>query len=210
MSLSVVGHIGKGTHTIPIDVTVEAGEVLGIAGRNGVGKTTLMETIAGIVPLLSGSLSFDGVTWDDASQKVWKSPEQRRCAVVFQDLRLFPHMSVLQNVMFGLRSRGISKNEAQSTARMKLDLVSAEHLVHRKAMGLSGGEAQRVALARAIAAEPDVLLLDEPLSAIDAGSREQLRSVLADVLSAFPGVALLVSHDAKDLTSLATRTLTLG
>ncbi len=209
MSLSVIGTIGKGTHAIAVDLTVDAGEVVGIVGHNGAGKTTLVETIVGIVPLLSGSLSLNEVTWDDASQKVWVSPEQRRCAVVFQDLRLFPRMSVLQNVMFGLRTRGISKGEATELAQQKLGLVGASHLVSRKASGLSGGEAQRVALARAIATNPDVLLLDEPLSAIDAASREDLRGVLSAILNDFSGIAVLVSHDPHDVASLATHTVAL-
>ena len=209
MSLSVVGTVGKGTHSISVDLNVEAGEVVGIVGNNGVGKSTLVETIAGIVPLLSGSLSFNESKWDDASRKVWVSAEQRRCAVVFQDLRLFPHMSVLQNVSFGLRARGAKKDEARSIAIESLEKVGAGHLAERRTAQLSGGEGQRVALARALACHPQVLLLDEPLSAIDADSKDPLRLVLATVLQDFPGVALLVSHDPTDIDSLATRTVSL-
>jgi ABC-type sulfate/molybdate transport systems ATPase subunit len=119
-------------------------------------------------------------------------------------------MSVLQNVMFGLRSRGATKIDATSASLEKLHVVGAKHLVDRKASELSGGEAQRVALARAIATNPSVLLLDEPLSAIDAASKEPLREVLATVLQEFKGIALLVSHDPEDVASLASRSIRLG
>ena len=210
MTLTVSGSIGKGSYSMPVDFSATAGEVVGVVGRNGVGKTTLIETIAGIIPMVSGSISLNEVVWDDASHKRWVTPETRHCAVVFQDLRLFPHMSVLQNVMFGLRARGVGKSDATRVSLEKLQVVGAEHLVDRKASVLSGGEAQRVALARAIANKPSVLLLDEPLSAIDAVSKEPLRGVLANVLSAYEGVTLLVTHDSEDVASLASRSIQLG
>ena len=210
MTLTVSGSIGKGSYSMPVDFSAMAGEVVGVVGRNGVGKTTLIETIAGIIPMVSGSISLNEVVWDDASHKRWVTPETRHCAVVFQDLRLFPHMSVLQNVMFGLRARGVGKSDATRVSLEKLQVVGAEHLVDRKASVLSGGEAQRVALDRAIANKPSVLLLDEPLSAIDAVSKEPLRGVLANVLSAYEGVTLLVTHDSEDVASLASRSIQLG
>lgn len=210
MTLTVSGSIGKGSYSMAVDFSAMAGEVVGVVGRNGVGKTTLIETIAGIIPMVSGSISLNEVVWDDASHKRWVTPETRHCAVVFQDLRLFPHMSVLQNVMFGLRARGASRSDARATAREQLVAVGAAHLAERKASALSGGEAQRVALARAIANKPSVLLLDEPLSAIDAVSKEPLRGVLANVLSAYEGVTLLVTHDSEDVASLASRSIQLG
>lgn len=210
MTLSVAGEIGKGTHSLSVDFSIEPGEVVGIVGRNGAGKTTLIETIAGIVPMVAGSVALNSTYWDNAAKKMWVTPEERRCAVVFQDLRLFPHMTAMQNVAFGLRARGMSKGEANNVAAQKLQVVGAEHLIDRRASVLSGGEAQRVALARAIATDPAVLLLDEPLSAIDAASKEPLREVVATVLQQFTGIALLVSHDPADVESLATRTVTLG
>ncbi|MSZ55907.1 MAG: ATP-binding cassette domain-containing protein [Actinobacteria bacterium] len=210
MTLSVAGDIGKGTYSLSVDFSIEPGEVVGIVGRNGAGKTTLIETIAGIVPMVAGSVALNGTDWDNAPRNVWMTPEERRCAVVFQDLRLFPHMTAIQNVAFGLRARGMSKGEANILAAQKLQVVGAEHLADRRASVLSGGEAQRVALARAIATDPAVLLLDEPLSAIDAASKEPLREVVATVLRQFTGIALLVSHDPTDVATLATRTITLG
>jgi len=210
MTLAVSGEIGKGTYSLSVDFSVVPGEVVGVVGRNGAGKTTLIETIAGIIPMVSGSISLNKLGWDDASHKQWVSPEERRCAVVFQDLRLFPHMSVLQNVMFGLRAHGVAKSDATRVSIEKLHLVGAEHLAARKASVLSGGEAQRVALARAIATRPAVLLLDEPFSAIDAESKEPLRAVLDGVLSTYSGITLLVTHDLKDVESLASRSIQLG
>lgn len=210
MTLSVAGDIGKGTYSLSVDFLIEPGEVVGIVGRNGAGKTTLIETIAGIVPMVTGSVALNGTDWDNAPLNVWVTPEERRCAVVFQDLRLFPHMTAMQNVAFGLRARGMSKGLAKNLAVQKLQVVGAEHLADRRASELSGGEAQRVALARAIAIDPAVLLLDEPLSAIDAASKEPVREVLATVLQQFTGIALLVSHDPTDVATLATRTVTLG
>lgn len=210
MTLSVAGDIGKGTYSLSVDFLIEPGEVVGIVGRNGAGKTTLIETIAGIVPMVTGSVALNGTDWDNAPLNVWVTPEERRCSVVFQDLRLFPHMTAQQNVAFGLRARGMSKGLANNLAAQKLQVVGAEHLADRRASELSGGEAQRVALARAVATDPAVLLLDEPLSAIDAASRELVREVLATVLQQFTGIALLVSHDPTDVATLATRTVTLG
>jgi molybdate transport system ATP-binding protein len=209
MTLSVAGDIGKGTYSLSVDFLIEPGEVVGIVGRNGAGKTTLIETIAGIVPMVTGSVALNGTDWDNAAREIWVTPEERRCSVVFQDLRLFPHMTAQQNVAFGLRARGMSKGLANNLAVQKLQVVGAENLADRRASELSGGEAQRVALARAIAIDPAVLLLDEPLSAIDAASKEPVREVLATVLQQFTGIALLVSHDPADVATLATRTVTL-
>jgi molybdate transport system ATP-binding protein len=210
MTLAVLGEIGKGTYSLSVNFLANPGEVVGVVGRNGAGKTTLIETIAGIIPMVAGSISLDEVVWDDASRKRWVTSEERHCAVVFQDLRLFPHMSALQNVMFGLRARGVAKSDARRMSLEKLRVVGAEHLSDRKASVLSGGEAQRVALARAIATNPSVLLLDEPFSAIDAASKESLREGLAAVLQKFEGIACLVSHDPAEVTALASRFITLG
>jgi molybdate transport system ATP-binding protein len=210
MKLVINGRIHRGECNLLLHEEFSGGDVVAVVGPNGVGKSTLLSTIAGIVPLEEGQIMMGTRIVDSPSDGIYVAPEDRKIGMMFQSLHLIPQFTALQNVALALRAQGMPKSDANSTAHKKLELVGAAHLVHRKALELSGGEAQRVALARAIAAEPDVLLLDEPLSAIDAGSREQLRSVLAEVLSGFPGVALLVSHDVKDLTSLATRILTLG
>ena len=205
MSLVLDGVIARAGFSQNVSLTVEAGETVGIVGRNGAGKSTLLHTVAGLCPLGSGSLSFDGAVWDAPGKGTFVVPERRGCAVVFQDLRLFPHMTCLDNVAFALRCAGVPRAEAKVTARVQLDKVGAAEVADRRASEVSGGQAQRVALARALALAPDVLLLDEPLSAIDAPSRDAMRQLLADVLSAFEGVALVVSHAASEVEALSTR-----
>ncbi len=134
-------------------------------------------------------------------------PEDRTVALVFQDVRLFPHMSVLRNVCYPLRAQGVDRASAISRARQMLELVGMTSADHRTPDSLSGGERQRVGLARALVAQPLVLLLDEPLSAVDASSRADLQSLLALMLAEFSGIAIVVSHDESDLTAMATHHL---
>jgi molybdate transport system ATP-binding protein len=197
--------------TITVDVTLEAarGEVIGLVGPNGSGKTTILRAIAGLRPLDAGRITLNGVVVDDPQDGVLVRPQERRVGVVFQDYRLFPHLSALDNVAFGLRAGGMGRREARRLALerlARLDLI--DHADHRPAM-LSGGQAQRVALARALVTKPDVLLLDEPLSAIDVESRARIRANLAARLRDFPGATILVSHDPADIAATASRTVTL-
>ena len=210
MKLDINGRIHRGECSLLLHEEFSGGDVVAVVGPNGAGKSTLLSAVAGLVPLEEGQIVIGSRIVDSPSDGMYIAPEDRNVGMMFQSLHLIPQFTALQNVALALRARGTSKSDANSMARMKLELVGAGHLVNRSAAQLSGGEAQRVALARAIAAEPDVLLLDEPLSAIDADSRVKLRLVLEEVLTGFPGVALLVSHDPTDLASLATRTLTLG
>jgi molybdate transport system ATP-binding protein len=130
--------------------------------------------------------------------------------MMFQSLHLVSQMTAIDNVALALRAKGSSRNDARVVAQQHLDAVGAAHLALRTASALSGGEAQRVALARAIATRPAVLLLDEPLSAIDAESKEALRSVLDGVLGNYSGITLLVTHDITDVDSLASRSIRIG
>jgi molybdate transport system ATP-binding protein len=134
---------------------------------------------------------------------VFVPPEERHIGVVFQDYLLFPHLTVTENVAFGLRSSGVSRNEARRTARSWLQRLGIGTLADRRPRDLSGGQAQRVALARALIAEPQLLLLDEPLAALDATTRVDLRHVLADHLREFPGPRLLITHDPTEAFLLA-------
>lgn len=210
MSISLQGKIGRGEFERTLNFSVADGEVLAITGPNGSGKSTIIHTIAGLVPLRSGQLQSDNITWDAPDSKQWVAPENRTCAVVFQDLRLFPHMNVISNVAYGLRAHGVAKDEAHSRSAALLARVRLSSFETRRPNELSGGERQRVALARALVVEPRVLLLDEPLSAVDVASRAALRELLPELLSTFAGATILVTHDLGDVEALATRSLSLN
>lgn len=209
MSIELHGVVGRDGFQRKVDLSVQPGDVLAIIGLNGSGKSTIVHTVAGLVPLMSGELSCDGEMWDDRARSIWVRPEDRSCAVVFQDVRLFPHLSVLSNVSFGLRAKGIKKNNAHGLASEVVSQVGLNGFDHRRVTELSGGERQRVALARAIVMKPRVLLLDEPFAAVDHESRQALRTLLAEVISSFGGATILVSHDTADVESLATTRLAL-
>ena len=210
MSISLQGIIGRGDFERSLNFSVADGEVLAITGPNGSGKSTIIHTIAGLVPLRSGQLQSDNITWDAPDSKQWVAPENRTCAVVFQDFRLFPHMNVIANVAYGLRAHGVSKDEAHSRSTALLARVGLSSFEMRRPNELSGGERQRVALARALVVEPRVLLLDEPLSAVDVASRAALRELLPEVLSSFAGATILVTHDLDDVEALASANLSLN
>ena len=182
------------------DVTAEAGEVLVVIGPNGAGKSTLLRAIAGLEP---GRVQVGDADWTDLDVP------RRRVGYVFQDQSLFPHLSALDNVAFGPRARGRSRADAERVARHWLERLGIADLAGRRPRELSGGQAQRVAIARALATEPDVLLLDEPFSGLDVSVQMALRIELGRHLGDFPGVALLVTHDAIDALTLADRVLVL-
>ncbi|MEI8069705.1 MAG: ATP-binding cassette domain-containing protein [Actinomycetota bacterium] len=207
MSISLQGIIGRGDFERALNFAVADGEVLAITGPNGSGKSTIIHTIAGLISLRSGQLQSDNIMWDDPSTKIWIAPEQRTCAVVFQDLRLFPHLNVIANVAYGLRAHGVAKDEAMTRSSAMLARVGLSSFEKRRPNDLSGGERQRVALARALIVEPRVLLLDEPLSAVDVASRAALRELLPEVLSSFAGSTILVTHDLGDVEALATTSI---
>jgi len=207
MSISLNGSVGRGEFERTLKFSVADGEVLAVTGPNGSGKSTIIHTIAGLVPLRSGHLESDDAIWDVPDSQQWVAPENRTCAVVFQDLRLFPHMNVIANVSYGLRAHGVSKDEAHSRSTAVLARVGMSSFETRRPSELSGGERQRVALARALVVEPRVLLLDEPLSSVDTTSRAALRELLPEVLDSFAGATILVTHDQDDLEAIATRSL---
>lgn len=185
--------------TLDVALTAEAGEVVALLGPNGAGKTTALRALAGLQPLDDGRLTLDGVRLDDVP------PERRRIGVVFQDYLLFPHLSALDNVAFGPRCRRVPRRQAREQARDWLVRVGLADHVRKKPRHLSGGQAQRVALARALAAEPRLLLLDEPLAALDARTRLETRAGLRGHLESFPGATILVTHDPLDALMLADR-----
>ena len=186
-------------------LTVVPGEVVALLGPNGAGKTTVLRAIAGLVPLDGGRVVLDGRVIDDPATGTWVPTERRPVGYVFQDYLLFPHLSALDNVAFGLRSRGASKSEARHRAGGWLERVGLTGVGATRPGALSGGQAQRVALARALAPEPRVLLLDEPLAALDAQTRVQTRRELRRTLAGFEGIRLLVTHDPVEAVILADR-----
>ncbi|HVM01374.1 MAG TPA: ATP-binding cassette domain-containing protein [Acidimicrobiales bacterium] len=195
----------RGALVLDVELAVGPGEVVALVGPNGAGKTTVLRALAGLDPLATGRVVVDGTVLEDPGAGVRLPPERRPVGVVFQDGRLFPHLSALENVAFGLRSRGVPRRAARATALGWLDRVGLADRCGARPTGRRGGQAQRVALARALAVEPRVLLLDEPLAALDASSRVEVRRQLRRHLASFPGVRLLVTHDAVEARALADR-----
>jgi molybdate transport system ATP-binding protein len=205
VSLDAQLGVRLGEFDLDAAISVEAGEVLAVLGPNGSGKTTLLRAIAGLVPIDAGRISIDDTVLDEPDTAVFVPPEHRPVGVVFQDYLLFEHLNALDNTAFGLRASGVDRREARRRARVLLDGFGlAAHTRSRPHM-LSGGQAQRVALARALAIEPQVLLLDEPLAALDVGTRRQVRRDLRRHLADFDGVRILVTHDPVDAYALADR-----
>ena len=176
-----------------------------VVGPNGAGKTTLLMAVAGFLRAEEGRVRLGDRVWDDTANGLHVPPEQRRCGFVFQDFRLFPALSVVDNVGFGLRARGASRADAHRQAQKVLSELELAHLAPRGVGGLSGGERQRVALARALAIDPAVLLLDEALSALDAGARVRTRSLLRQVQQGRDRPTLVVTHDPVEAFSLGER-----
>jgi molybdate transport system ATP-binding protein len=190
-------------------LAAEPGEVVALLGPNGAGKSTALQALAGLVPLTGGSTRLSGVLLEDPGERVRVTTEARRIGMVFQDYLLFPHLSALDNVAFGLRARGTPRRTAHQRAHEWLRRMGlAEHARSRPA-ALSGGQAQRVALARALVTEPALLLLDEPLAALDAGTRLEVRAALRRHLAEYDGCTVLVTHDALDAMVLADRLVVL-
>jgi molybdate transport system ATP-binding protein len=204
MSLEADLRIDRGRFALELPLVAEPGEVVALLGPNGAGKTTALRALAGLIALSGGHIRLDGTTWD-APPSVFVPAERRRVGVVFQDYLLFGHLSALENVAFGLRARGYRRAAARAQATRWLDRVGLADFAERKPRALSGGQAQRVALARALVTEPRLLLLDEPLAALDAGTKLHVRSDLAHHLRDYPGHTVLVTHDPLDAMVLADR-----
>jgi ABC-type Fe3+/spermidine/putrescine transport system ATPase subunit len=182
-----------------VTLAVEPGEVLALLGASGCGKSTLLQTIAGFVLPDAGDVRIDG------SSILATPPEQRRTAMLFQQYALFPHMSVRDNVGFGLRMAGVPRSAASKRIEDALRLVRVEALAGRRPAQLSGGQRQRVALARAVVTEPRLLLLDEPLGALDQNLRETMQVELRKLQRSLGVTTLIVTHDQREAIVLADR-----
>ncbi len=204
MTLDVALRVRRSRFTLDIAFEVAAGEVVALLGPNGAGKTTALRALAGLAPLDDGFIRLGDHVWDIPPSR-FVPAEQRAVGVVFQDYLLFATMSALDNVAFGLRARGAPRRTANERAARWLERVGLGDQLAAKPRSLSGGQAQRVALARALATEPALLLLDEPLAALDAATRLQVRAELARHLGEFTGHTVLVTHDPLDAMILADR-----
>jgi molybdate transport system ATP-binding protein len=203
--LDAVIVVDRGPFRLDLSLTIAPGEVVALLGPNGAGKTTALRALAGLLPITDGHVTLAGEVLDDPPQRTFVPAERRPIGVVFQDYLLFPHLSASDNIAFGPRCRGASRPDAHQTALRWLDRVGLADLAHHKPRRLSGGQAQRVALARALAVDPLLLLLDEPLAALDARTRLETRAHLHRHLSDHPGATLLVTHDPLDALVLADR-----
>jgi len=202
MSLHARIELEKGALDLRAEFRVENNGVVVLVGPNAAGKTTLLRALAGLIPLARGRIVLDDVVLEDPEHRVRVPTEHRPIGVVFQDYLLFPHLSVLENVAFGLRSRGAGRRAARETAAVWLERMGLTHSAGERPRALSGGQAQRVALARALATDPRLLLLDEPLAAMDAGARAELRRELTRHLASFTGTCLVVTHDPIEAMTL--------
>ena len=205
--LAFDGSARRGEFELRARFSVADGEVLGVIGPNGAGKTTLLRTLAGLTGLTTGRISVAGRVLDDPAARVFVPPQRRPVGLVFQNYRLFPHLSVLDNVAFAGRAGGLSRRASRQAAAQWLQRLDLTGFARRKPAELSGGQAQRVALARALAAEPALLLLDEPLAALDVRTRAQVRGELAGHLTGFTGPTLVVTHDPLEALVLTDRLL---
>lgn len=208
-TLRVEGATSAGALRVTVALEVDPGETVAVLGPNGAGKSTLLRTIAGLHPLGSGEIALGERLLEAPDRAVRVSPERRSVGLVFQDLLLFAHLDVGDNVAFGLLAAGRSRRDARRQAGEWLARFGLGGLVDAPVGQLSGGEAQRVALARALAPRPEALLLDEPLAALDADVRADVRRELRDHLAAHEGPCVLVTHDPLDAAVLADRVVVL-
>ena len=195
--------VRRGDFTLDLELEIAAGQVVALLGPNGAGKSTALRALAGLFRITSGQITVGGRVVADAASGIHRAPHERPIGVVFQDYLLFPHLTVLDNVAFGPLVRGLDRAEARQRAAVWLDRVGIADLANAKPRTVSGGQAQRVALARALATEPRLLLLDEPLAALDAKTRLLVRTEVRRHLADFSGATLLVTHDPIDASVLA-------
>ena len=193
--------VARGSFELDVSLSLAERRTLAIVGPNGAGKSSLVGALAGSVEVGEGRILVGDRVLTDTAAGIDLPMDKRRVGVVFQDHLLFPHLTVLQNVAFGPRSVG--REDATAHAAAWLDRLGIASLAAQRPRQLSGGQAQRVALARTLAAEPEVLVLDEPFASLDVEVRADVRAEVALHLGGFPGHTILVSHDIDDVSALA-------
>jgi len=202
--------VTKNLREMVLTATIEAGQgVVALVGPSGGGKTTLLRMIAGLSKPDDGRILIDGRLQTDCARGLHRPPGKRGVGVVFQDYALFPHLSVGANVAYGLRARGVNRVQSRQRSMAMLDQLGLDGLEHERPAHLSGGQRQRVALARALVLEPRVLLLDEPLAALDVQTRTRVRADLHGMLGGLAIPTLLVTHDPADMRAFGQRIIVL-
>ena len=209
MTLILSGTVCIGSFTLRTEVSAD-NEIIAITGANGVGKTTLLRLLAGIVNLTTGSLLIDGVTYDDATTDIFVPADRRGVSMVFQNETLLPFLSVRDNIAFPLRMSGMSRSKSREVARDAISSHGLSKLADLMPNDLSGGQAQRVALVRAFINTPKIMLLDEPLSALDENARPELRKFLREKMSEISGYKFVVTHDRQDVEQICDREIRLN
>ncbi len=182
-----------------VDFSVKSGELMGLLGPSGCGKSTLLKAVAGILPPKSGSILIGGENMANVP------PHKRGAVIVFQDMRLFPNMTALENVAFPIKMQGVPKRQRLEQAEQLMKSVQLCGLERRRINELSGGQQQRVALARALAAQPRLLLLDEPFTALDNELKEEIRALVLELHKKFRTTTVLVTHDRQEAFAMADR-----
>jgi molybdate transport system ATP-binding protein len=194
--------MAEGATELAVDVHLEAGSFCTLYGSSGAGKTTLLKILAGLIQPDEGLIEVNGATWLDTSRKINLAPQKRQIGFVFQDYALFPNMTVRENLQYAAKDK-----RNRPVIEELLNLVSLQSLADRKPATLSGGQQQRLALARALVRQPQILLLDEPLSALDLEMRQMLQGEIFRLHQAFGTTTLMVSHQLTEIYRLADRIL---
>lgn len=197
-SLQKILHSAEGEMQLNVNARIENGKFISLYGASGAGKTSILRMLAGFMKPDAGFIKVNNAVWFDASNRRHLEPQQRKIGFVFQDYALFPNMNVRENVLFAL-----GKNESGNLVDELLEVTGLSNLSARKIQTLSGGQQQRVALARAIANKPSILLLDEPLSAVDNAMRVQLQDTLKEIHNRYGLTTILVSHNADEIIKLS-------
>jgi len=187
---------------LDVSLNVPEGEILMLVGENGCGKSTLLNMVAGLLSPDSGEILLEGEPLFDSGLRINLPPENRNIGYVFQNYALFPHLSVYENVAFGLRTRRISRREIEEKVKEQLEAVDLWGMRRAKAVEISGGQKQRVALARALVVQPRLLLLDEPLAALDIRRQAEMRKELRSLIRDFGVPSIVVTHDLRDVVSI--------